>query len=188
MRKIDWRLLAFMSFGLAGQIPPVTPTTEEARIFKIFTTQVQQYVRLRKELEASLPAMKQTTQIAKIAENQLELGRKLVQARGNAKQGEIFTSEVAQQFRKIIGNVFRGPKSQMARQTIRPDEPSVGVVGLHINDLSPDDKPSTTMPPTLLNRLPPLPTDLAYRIVGHHFVLKDTRAGLIVDLIPNAIP
>ena len=74
MRKIDWRLLAFVSFGLVGQIPVVPPTVDEARIFKIFTTQVQQYVKLRKELEASLPAMKQTTQIAKITENQ-QIGR-----------------------------------------------------------------------------------------------------------------
>jgi hypothetical protein len=45
-----------------------------------------------------------------------------------------------------------------------------------------------TTPPALLNRLPPLPQELAYRIVGRDLTLKDTKAGLIVDLIPNAIP
>ena len=46
----------------------------------------------------------------------------------------------------------------------------------------------TTTPPTLLSKLPQLPPELAYRIVGRDLTLKDTKAGLIVDLIPNAIP
>jgi len=45
--------------------------------------------------------------------------------------------------------------------------------------------PSTTVPPTLLLRLPRLPDKLAYRIVGHDFVLQDTEARLIVDFIPE---
>jgi hypothetical protein len=48
--------------------------------------------------------------------------------------------------------------------------------------------PLTTTPPTLLSKLPQLPPELAYRIVGRDLTLKDTKAGLIVDLIPNAIP
>ena len=52
----------------------------------------------------------------------------------------------------------------------------------------PDDQPRTTMPPTLLRRLPVLPKELAYRIIGHALVLQDTKTNLIVDFIPNAIP
>jgi len=39
-----------------------------------------------------------------------------------------------------------------------------------------------------LRRLPELPQELVYRIVGHDLTLQDTKARLIVDLIPNAIP
>jgi hypothetical protein len=39
-----------------------------------------------------------------------------------------------------------------------------------------------------LSKLPQLPQELAYRIVGRDLTLKDTKAELIVDLIPNAIP
>ena len=186
--KIDGLLFAVLSFVLAGQIPEVKPTAEETRIFKVFSAQVQQYVKLRKDLESALPAMKQTTQVLKITGNQHELARQITHARRNSKQGEIFTPEVEQEFRKIIGGVFRGPKAQMARNTIRPDENPVAAVGLKVNDIRPDDRPTATMPPTLLSKLPPLPLDLAYLIVGHHFLLKDTKAGLIVDLIPNAVP
>jgi hypothetical protein len=62
------------------------------------------------------------------------------------------------------------------------------VVRLHVNEVYPESMPLTTTPPTLLSKLPELPPDLAYRIVGHDLTLKDTKAGLIVDLIPNAIP
>ncbi|HNY39928.1 MAG TPA: hypothetical protein PKJ41_06020 [Bryobacteraceae bacterium] len=40
------------------------------------------------------------------------------------------------------------------------------------------------MPPALLRKLPHLPPD---RIVGHGVGLKDTQAGLILDVIPDAI-
>ena len=186
--KIDSLLFAGLSFALAGQMSVVKPTAEEARIFKVFSNQVQQYVKLRKELESALPAMKQTTQVLKITDNQHELARQITQARRNAKPGEIFTPEVEQEFRKIISGVFRGPKAQMARNTIRPDEKPVAAVAFKVNDVRPVDMPTATMPPTLLSKLPPLPPGLAYLIVGHHFLLKDTSAGLIVDLIPNAVP
>ena len=57
-----------------------------------------------------------------------------------------------------------------------------------MNDVYPENIPLTTTPPTLLSKLPQLPQELAYRIVGRDLTLKDTKAGLIVDLIPNAIP
>lgn len=188
MRKIDSVLFLLLSVGLASQIPEPVLTPERVRLFKVFSTHVQDYVRLQKELAAPLPAMKQTAEVEKIAEHQHELGRQIAESRRGAKLGDIFTPEVAQEFRKLIAEVFRGPKSKMARKTISPDEPSAGAIGLQVNEIRSDDKPSVTMPPTLLGKLPQLPKDLAYRIVGHHFALKDTKAGLIVDFIPNAIP
>ena len=43
-------------------------------------------------------------------------------------------------------------------------------------------------PPTLLANLPKLPAELEYRIVDRELVLLDTKANLIVDLLPNALP
>jgi hypothetical protein len=37
-------------------------------------------------------------------------------------------------------------------------------------------------------KLPELPPELAHRFVRHDLALKDIKAGLIIDLIPNAIP
>ena len=64
------------------------------------------------------------------------------------------------------------------------------MAGMHlaVNGAFPAHLPTTTVPPTLLLRLPRLPDKLAYRIIGHDFVLQDTEARLVVDFIPGALP
>jgi hypothetical protein len=39
-----------------------------------------------------------------------------------------------------------------------------------------------------LQELPPLPEELAYRIVGRDLVLVDSKANLVVDLLHEALP
>ncbi|MDP2998834.1 MAG: hypothetical protein Q8N47_15210 [Bryobacterales bacterium] len=188
-RLIGWlSVFAVVTPGFAGQPRVPQASGEDARVFKIFTARVQEYVKLQKNVEASLPALKPTNDAARIAEHEHALARKIVQARSGAGQGDIFTDEVTRQFRRIIRGEFQGPNALQARRTIRPDNPSKAVVRLHVNDVYPENIPLTTTPPTLLSKLPELPKELAYRIVGRDLTLKDTKAGLIVDLIPNAIP
>jgi hypothetical protein len=188
-RWLQWfSLFPFVAPGFAGQAPAPQVSANEARVFKIFTARVEQYVKLQKNVEASLPALKPTNDSARIAEHQHALARKIAQARSGARRGDIFTEEVTWLFRRIIRDEFQGPQAQPARRTIRPDHPSKVVVRLEVNDVYPENIPLTTTPPTLLGKLPQLPQELAYRIVGRDLTLKDTKAGLIVDLIPNAIP
>jgi hypothetical protein len=179
--------LAFVMPGLAGQAR-APHLSEEARDFKTFNDRVQQYVQMQKSLEGSLPTLKPTKDVAKIVEHEHALTRKITDARRGARQGDIFTHDVTERFRKIIRREFRGPEGRLARRTIRQDDPSKVVARLHVNDVYPEETPLTTMPPTLLSKLPQLPPELAYRIVGRDLTLKDTKTGLIVDLIPNAIP
>jgi len=187
-RLLLWLFLsAFVAPGFAGQAR-VPRDSEEARDLKTFTARVQAYVKLQKSLEASLLALKPTKDAAQIVEHQHALAGKIAEARRGARQGDIFTHEVTERFRKIIRSAFQGPEGRLARRTIRQDDPSKVIVRLHVNDVYPENIPLTTTPPTLLSKLPQLPQELAYRIVGRDLTLKDTKAGLIVDLIPNAIP
>ena len=189
MPSTHWLLLfALVAPGVAGQAPAPQLSVAEARVFKVFSARVQQYIKLQKAVEASLPALKPTKEVARIDEHEHALARKIAQARSGAHQGDIFTDEVTRQFRRIIRVEFQGPEGQLARRTIRQSDPSQVVVRLHVNDVYPETLPLTTTPPTLLSKLPELPPELAYRIVGRDLTLKDTKAGLIVDLIPNAIP
>ena len=179
-------LIAFVAPGFAGQARP-PQDSEEARDFKIFTDRVQAYVKMQKNLEASLSTLKPTMDAAQIVIHQHALARKIADARRDARQGDIFTREVAERFRKIIRKAFHGPEGRLARRTIHQDTP-FRVPVLRVNDVYPENIPLTTTPPTLLLKLPELPPELTYRFVGRDLTLKDIKAGLIVDLIPNAIP
>ena len=186
-RLLLWlSLFAFVAPGFAGQAQ--TPQdSEEARDLKTFTDRVQAYVKMQKSLEASLPTLKPTKDPAQIVERQHALARKIADARRDAHQGDIFTHEATERFRNVIRRAFHGPEGRLARRTIQQDTP-FKVVTLRVNDVFPDNIPLTTTPPTLMLKLPELPPELAYRFVGRDLALKDIKAGLIVDIIPKAIP
>jgi hypothetical protein len=57
-----------------------------------------------------------------------------------------------------------------------------------VNAAYPDSAPLSTVPPTLLLRLPKLPKEVEFRFVGRDLVLYDAYADLIVDFVPNAMP
>ena len=187
-RLLFWlSLFAFVTPSFAGQ-SQMPKDNEEARDFRVFTGRVQEYIKMQKNLEASLPVLKPTKDVEQIVEHQRALAGKIANARRAARQGDIFTHEVAERFRKIIRSEFHGAEGRLARQTIRQDDPSKVIARLHVNDVFPEGIPLTTTPPTLLLKLPELPQELAYRFVGRDLTLIDTKARLIVDLIPNAIP
>jgi hypothetical protein len=107
--------------------------------------------------------------------------------RSTAKPGDIFTPEVSEEVKRTIRSTLQGPNGRNVRKTIRQGEP---IPGWHliVNGDYPQHLPITTVPPSLLMRLPQLPAEVAYRIIGHDFVLQDTEARLIVDFIPGAFP
>jgi hypothetical protein len=184
MRFLCW--LSILVFAAASEAN-ASSISEVRKESKIFADGVARYVHLLNELDGSVAAQKTTSESEQIADRQQQMAEVIANARRDATQGEIFTHEVSQDFLKIIRKAFHEPGGRAMRQTIRERDPVKPIV-LKVNDVYPDDQPRTTMPPTLLNRLPALPKELAYRIVGHALVLQDIRTNLIVDFIPNAIP
>jgi hypothetical protein len=184
---MGFSLLAFVVPGFTVQ-SPAPQDKKEVRDFKIFTDRVQAYVKMQKSLEASLSTLKPTKDVEQIVEHQHALAAKIADARRDAHQGDIFIHEVAERFRKTIHSEFHGPEGWAAREAIRQDDPSEVIIRLHVNDVFPEGVSLTTTPPSLLLKLPELPEELAYRFVGRDLALIDTKARLIVDLIPNAIP
>src|ERR1035438_9502050 len=179
-------LLAFVAPGFPRRARD-PQDSEAARDFKPFLDRVRAYVKMQKSLDASLPTLKPTKDPAQIVEHQRALARKIADARRDSLQGDIFTHEATERFRKIIHKIFEGPEGHLARKTMQQDTP-FKVVPMHVNDVFPDNIPLTTTPPTLMLKLPELPPELAYMFVGRDLVLKDNRAELVVDLITNALP
>jgi hypothetical protein len=57
-----------------------------------------------------------------------------------------------------------------------------------VNLAYPEKAALATVPPLILNRLPPLPEGIEFRFMGRDLILRDTTANLIVDLIHEAVP
>jgi hypothetical protein len=168
----------------ALQAPPVK---QKSQVFDDFTQRVKDYLKLHKTVESSLPRQKTTKHGKIIIDRQHALAQKIAEARSNAKQGDVFTPEISEQFRSVIQAKFHGASAPNMRKTIRQGEP-LTKVELTVNGAYPEKLPLTTVPPTLLINLPQLPREVAYRIVGHDLVLLDTEARIVVDFIGGAIP
>jgi hypothetical protein len=184
MRPCSLLQVAGLCFALSGNaVAQTPPINKQPPGFDDFRARVQQYLKLRNEL----PNQRTTKRQAQIVDRRHTLADAIREARPAAKQGDIFTPESTPEFLKVIRDTLQGMGSAKVRKTIRQGEPVAGL-HLNVNDAYPVRLPRTTVPPTLLLRLPRLPDKLAYRIVGHDFVLQDTEARLVVDLIPGALP
>jgi hypothetical protein len=173
-------LVGVLRIPMAAAPPADPPAGPESPAFREFEQRVQQYLKLRK----ATPRERTTKRQEDIVDRRSALAQAIREARSGAKQGDIFSPEISEQFLKIIRSTLQGSN---VRRTIRQGEP-VATLRLTVNGAYPEHLPLTTVPPTLLLRLPQLPERLAYRIVGHDFVLQDTEARLVIDFIPNALP
>jgi len=120
------------------------------------------------------------------------LARAIEAKRETAEPGDIFRPEVRPLFRRLIAEQLKGPDSTDARKAVVEGNPgldreSVPIV-VRVNSVYPPDAPRSTVPPSVLLILPPLPACLHYRFVGRDLVLVDTVAQLIVDILPAAAP
>jgi hypothetical protein len=164
------------------------PQKEDAAGFKEFLDRVQDYVKLHKTIEATLPPLKPKEELPEmITAHQQALARKIRQARPHSKRHDIFTNSSHAAFRHAIRSTFQGPQAAHARATMEQGSP-LKEVHLKVNEVYPDAVAHTTVPPTLLQKLPKLPDELEYRIVGRDLILLDVRANLVVDLLQEVLP
>lgn len=176
-------LVGALWIPLAAGTPQKAAPSPESPTFGDFSQRVEQYLKLRK----ALPQERTTKHQEEIVDRRHALAQAIRESRPGAKQGDIFTPEISEQFLRVIRGTLQGSNASNVRKTLRQGEP-VTSLHLSVNGAYPEGLPRTTVPPTLLRRLPQLAERLAYRIVGHDFVLQDTEARLVVDFIPGALP
>ena len=159
---------------------------------KKFDSAIGEYLKLRKRAIEGIPALKPKATPEQIQANKVALAQAIREARPDAGQGTVFSTEIVAYFREIIQSEMRGrqgaPAKASAKQGNPASDPSSAPVAVKVNMPYPDSAPLSTVPSTLLLRLPKLPKELDFRFVGRHLILRDADAGLIVDYIPNAIP
>lgn len=158
----------------------------DSLVIASFEKQIKEYMKLRKGVEAGIPALKPTHSASQINEHRRLLAANIRAARPQAKQGDIFSSEITQEFKRLISIGYHGAAAKV-RTSLHNDEP-VNDVRVQVNAVYPEHIPLQTTPPSILLNLPTLPPELDYRIVGRTLVLRDVGANLIIDYIPGAIP
>jgi hypothetical protein len=173
-------------------VPPLgaqqnqTPAPEGAAAD--FQKRVEAYIELRDKLNAGAAKLDETAKPEEIAAAETALAARIQAARSGAKPGDIFTPAVQSRFRQLLNPEMKGTRGQNTRGIIFDEAPGPGAVALKVNVPYPEGQPLGTVPPNILQSLPPLPDGIEYRFVYRHLVLRDARANLIIDFMPAAIP
>ena len=173
-----------MAASLLAYAGAARAQTDQAGLVKNFEARVSSYMQLEKSQSSP---HKSTDSPAKLADQHQQAAAKMRAARPAAKQGDIFTADIAAYFRRQIASTLNGPDGAKVKASLRHAEP-LKKISLRVNQRYPQSIPLQSTPPTLLLNLPRLPKELQYRIVGDDLVLYDSHSDLVVDFIENALP
>jgi hypothetical protein len=172
----------------AAQQPSAqTPATPDftvqvwGEIVAEFTSRVQHYYELREMAAVGAPPLVVTDNPNEIERTERTLARRIRQARGPARPGDIFTPEITTQFRIALREVL----DEKTLAVIMDDNP--GEFTSRVDRRYPKTRSYSTVPANVLALLPRLPDDIQYRFLGRHLILLDVRANLILDRLPCAI-
>jgi len=174
-------------FGIGSIV--LTASTAAQDPLKDFQARILAYVALNKKANGTVPSVpKNVTDPTIIAQHEQQLAGAIRALRPNAKQGEIFTPAA----QKTIAGIIKTRLDSNARTTILGEgnpksSESSTPINLAVNATYPPSASVSTMPPSLLMALPTLPPEVEFRFVGHSLILRDVKANMIVDVMPNAI-
>lgn len=179
-------LLIFVASPLQAQGTGASPQDGPALIE--FDQRVKAYAALRDELHKGSAKQRETDKPENIAAARETLAAKIQAKRAGAKPGDIFSPAIQDRIRKILAPEMAGVKGKNTRGSIWDEGPGPGAFKLEVNKAYPKDIPLGSVPPNVLEALPPLPDGLEYRFIYRHLAIRDESANLIIDFMPAAIP
>jgi hypothetical protein len=150
-----------------------------------FHKHLEAYMKVHNEAEGKVPNLKRTDDPVEISAREKALAETIMTLRAGAQEGVVFAPDVQPHFRTIITDDF-ARRSLADRRALVHELPKGAKVSVNVN--YPTTIPLITFPAALLQKLPDLPPELEYRIVGRHLILRDVKANLIVDVLRDAIP
>jgi hypothetical protein len=150
-----------------------------------FQKRVEEYMKVHNKAEAEVPNLKRTDDPVEISKREQDLAKAIMTLRASAPAGEIFVKEYQPYFAKIIQDDF-AERSAADRKALVHELPRN--IKIDVNTVYPTTLPLITFPAGLLRKLPDLPPELEYRIVGRHLLLRDVKANLIVDVLRDVVP
>lgn len=159
---------------------------------KEFLARVEKYLEVQKKAVGQVPSLKKDEKdAAVIAKHEQQLGDAIRSLRPSAMPGEVFTPGVRRLLSGVVKSQVQGKAGKDAKNTIVGEgnpksADSKSPIVVKVNAPYPANAPLSTVPPSVLMALPTLPKEVEYRFVGHDLILRDTKANLIVDVLPNA--
>ena len=150
-----------------------------------FHNRIKAYLKIHNEAETKVPNLKRTDDPKQISDREALLAQAIQTLRPQAKIGEIFAPEYQPYFIKIVQDDFAG-RAAVDRRAIIDELPKNMTVD--VNTVYPTSLALATFPAGLLRKLPDLPPELEYRLVGRSLILRDVKANLIVDILRDVVP
>ncbi|HET6956906.1 MAG TPA: hypothetical protein VFI56_10000 [Vicinamibacterales bacterium] len=161
------------------------PKPVEDPRFKEFFDRVRAYTKIHSTADSRVPSLKETSDPKQISGREKALANEIRVERAGAKQGDVFSPSAAREIGTVVAEDFNS-------RPVRDQKAILVEVPMKlppaINTDYPTTLPLATVPPSLLLKLPTLPEDLEYRFLGRHLILRDIKANLIVDFIPDVVP
>jgi hypothetical protein len=161
------------------------PNPVEDPRFKDFFDHVRAYMKIHKSADGRVPSLKETSDPKQVSGREKALADEIRKERAGAQQGEVFSPSAAKEIGIVVAEDFKG-RPLKDQKAILVEVPMK--VPPAINTDYPTALPLATVPPSLLQKLPTLPEELEYRFLGRHLILRDIKANLIVDFIPDVVP
>lgn len=203
-----WSLLVLLAGGTGcslhrnEHIAPTADVDMDASVLAKFQKEIEEYMELHQELIHRIPNVGPNATAEQIAAHRAKMTRGIQAERRSAKQGDIFKPRVEAAFRRIVARELASPERQQLVKEIKQGNPKVekvpdqsdptrehpASVRVAVNATYNEDAPVSSMPPTLLLKLPQLPEQVRYRFVGRDLILRDTEANVILDFIKDALP
>lgn len=191
MFALTHRVIVGLMIGVLGIVAavagvPSQGSVEEQAALRVFEERIGAYGALHRRLEGPLPSPKASQSLRSLMISRAFLGSAIKTARPNARLGDIFTPAVEQLFRRIITEALEGRDRDAFLGDVNDEDLTTQDFHPRVYDPYPDWA-THKIPALLLQRLPSLPEDIEYRLLGHDLVLWDTHADLIVDVLSDAI-
>jgi hypothetical protein len=161
------------------------PKPVEDPRFKEFFDRVRAYTKIHNTADSRVPSLKETSDPKQISGREKALANEIRVERAGAKQGDVFSPSAAREIGTVVAEDFNSRPAR-DQKAILVEVPMK--LPPAINTDYPTTLPLATVPPSLLLKLPTLPEDLEYRFLGRHLILRDIKANLIVDFIPDVVP
>lgn len=196
-RRRAWReggrYLLSVALGAAaltsmGSAPLSPPRFASQTALADFHMGIHEYLATRAHALRDVPPAPRGASFAEIAAAYERQFRAVRRARADASAGDVFTESVSDLFRRTIAFTLDeyNVDVKALRRGLQAEVPR-GAAEPRVNEGFPWVR-GGAMPIVLIDALPSLPAELQYRLVDRDLVLLDVSLGLVVDILPKALP